>query len=136
MKSESQVDAIMSAIPESFRTRWCGGERSPCACMGCVQIGNRAIIAEKITGEQYRGDPEHLCEDKLQEYGAIYSDNKLSREEWDAWMLRHPEAQRKLVTCSGKSTSISEFVNLNESRNGPRMTFEEPVEYIFPTRNV
>jgi hypothetical protein len=88
MKTEAQIDAIMDAIREQWRTRWCGGEHGPCACMGCVQIGNRAVIAEKITGEMYRGDPESISEAKLQEHGALSADHKLSREEWESWMKR------------------------------------------------
>jgi hypothetical protein len=89
MKTELQVDAIMEEIPEGWRARWCGGENGACACIGCVQIGNRAVIAEKITGEKYRGDPEHISEAKLQAHSAVYAEHKLSREEWDAWMSRH-----------------------------------------------
>jgi hypothetical protein len=91
-KTEQQVDSIMAAIPEEWRRRWCGGERGACACLGCVQIGNRAVIAEKITGQPYRGDPEYIDENRLCEHGAVYDDNKITREEWDAWMLRHPSA--------------------------------------------
>jgi len=90
MKSQEQIDTIMSAIPEDWRRRWCGGERGACACMGCVQIGNRAVIAEKITGEKYLGDPKYLSESKLQEHGAVYAEHKLSREEWEAWLSLHP----------------------------------------------
>lgn len=89
MKSEAQIDAIMDAIPERWRTRWCGGERGTCACMGCVQIGNRAIIAQKVTGERYRGDPEYINEAALQKHGAVYAEHKLSREELESWMRRH-----------------------------------------------
>lgn len=91
MKSVEQVDAIMAAIPEGWRKRWCGGERGACACMGCVQIGNRAVIAEKIAGQPYRGDPEYIDEAKLQSHGQVYQDNKVTREEWEAWSARHPE---------------------------------------------
>lgn len=89
MKSDTQIDAIMQAIPESWRTRWCGGERGPCACMGCVQIANRQVIVEKITGQPYRSDPEGIDESKLREHRAAYADYKLSRAEWESWMKRH-----------------------------------------------
>lgn len=92
MKTEPTVDAIMRAIPEGWRMRWCGGEEGACACMGCVQVGNRAVIAEQITGEKYSGDPEYLNEAKLQAHGAVYTDHKISREEWEAWKSRHPDA--------------------------------------------
>lgn len=87
-KTDAQVDEIMGEIPEAWRTRWCGGERGPCACMGCVQIGNRKVIAEKIAGTKFSGDPEYISEDKLQEHSAIYAEHKVSREEWESWMYR------------------------------------------------
>lgn len=90
MKTEAQIDAIMNTIPEGWRTRWCGGEYGACACMGCVQIGNRAVIVEKLTGVKYRGDPEYISEAAMQEQdAAVYTEHKLSREEWDSWMNRH-----------------------------------------------
>jgi len=88
MKTAAQIDEIMRAIPEEWRTRWCGGERGECACMGCVQIGNRAVMVKKITGEEYRGDPEYIDESKLREHTAIYAEYKLSREEWESWKKR------------------------------------------------
>jgi len=94
MKSEAQIDVIMDAIPEQWRTRWCGGERGACACVGCVQIGNRAVISEKVTGQAYRGDPEYIDEAKLQQHGTVYTDHKLSREEWESWMKRRPALRR------------------------------------------
>lgn len=90
MKGQEQIDSVMAAIPENARRRWCGGERGACACMGCVQIANRAVIAEKITGEKYRGDPECISESKLQEHGSVYAEYKLSREEWESWLSRQP----------------------------------------------
>jgi len=86
MKTDAQIDAIMAAIPEQWRARWCSSRL--CACLGCVQTGNKAVIAQKITGEEYRGDPEYISEAKLREHGAVYEDHKLSREEWDSWMKR------------------------------------------------
>ena len=110
MKTNDQIDAIMSAIPESFRTRWCGGERGACACMGCVQIGNRAVIARIITGEEYRGDPEGISEAALQQHREIYAANKLTREEWVSWMQRHPEASSKSETGSGITVFYGKIV--------------------------
>ena len=104
MKTDEQVDSIMSAIPAEWRRNWCGGERGPCFCLGCVQIGNRAVISEKIRGKPYMGDPEYISEEKLREHGALYTDNKISREEWEAWMQRHPQA----VT----DESLSKFSNI------------------------
>lgn len=80
----------MQRIPEGWRKRWCGGERGACACLGCVQIGNRKVIAEKITETPYRGDPEYISEAKLQEHAAIYSDNKITKEEWERWSRQNP----------------------------------------------
>lgn len=93
MKTPEQIDALMAAIPEGWRYHWCGGERGPCACMGCVQIGNRTIMAETITGEKFRGDPEYLCEAKLQSHPETYAALKLSREEWENWCARHPDPE-------------------------------------------
>jgi hypothetical protein len=95
MKTHEQVDAIMHAIPEEWRHRWCGGEYGPCACMGCVQIGNRAVIAKKITGESFGGDPEYLAEAQLQAHEAIYAAHKLTREEWQSWKVRHPKVAQE-----------------------------------------
>lgn len=97
-KTDAQIDAIMAAIPEDSRRRWCGGERGPCACLGCVQICNRAVIVEKITGEKYLGDPEYIDETKLQAYGAVYEDHKLSRVEWESWLSRQPAERRESRT--------------------------------------
>ena len=33
MKSQGQIDTIMEAIPENWRTRWCGGEPSAWAAV-------------------------------------------------------------------------------------------------------
>lgn len=98
MKTEAQIDAIMEAIPQEWRARWCGGERGPCACMGCVQIGNRAVILEKITGRRFDGDPEYIREPILQEHSAVYNEYKLSREEWESWIKRRADAQWARVT--------------------------------------
>jgi len=90
MKTEAQVDEIMQQIPKDWRERWCGGERSACACMGCVQIGNHAVIAKKINGTPYLGDPEYISENKLKEHAELYANNKITREEWEAWISRQP----------------------------------------------
>lgn len=94
MKTDAQIDAIMNAIPERWRRNWCGGERGPCACLGCVQTGNKRIIADKIRGERYLGDPEYIDEAKLQNYGHVYEDNKIRRGEWESWMKRHPRGDQ------------------------------------------
>ena len=88
MKTEQHVDYIMMLIPEEWRKRWCGGERGACACLGCVQIGNRAVINDRITRTQYPVDPEHISEEQLKKHTDLYSDNKITREEWDLWMSR------------------------------------------------
>lgn len=86
MKTDEQIDVIMQAIPEQWRNRWCTAEL--CGCLGCVQTGNKAVIAEKITGQKYIGDPEYIDGNALRSHGAVYTDNKLSREEWESWMKR------------------------------------------------
>lgn len=78
------VDAVMQTIPEGWRTRWCGGEEGPCACMGCVQIGNRLVM----TGTRVTlVDPEYINESKIPH--EVYQRHKITREEWDDWMRRH-----------------------------------------------
>lgn len=76
----------MAQIPAEWRNRWCGGERGPCACMGCVQIGNRAIMAKAVTGMPYRGDPEYISEAKIPR--DIFDRLKITREEWENWRSR------------------------------------------------
>lgn len=93
-KTPEQIDAIMAAIPKQWRRRWCGGERGPCACLGCVQIGNRQVIAEKISGNKFLGDPEYISEAKLREHGAVYEGHKLSRADWTSWLNRQPAERR------------------------------------------
>lgn len=83
---DADVDQIMQTIPERWRRRWCGGERGPCACMGCVQIGNRIIMAETITGRSYQGDPEYIKEAAIPR--DIYNRFKITKEEWEAWKVR------------------------------------------------
>lgn len=80
------VDAIMQTIPAEWRVRWCGGEYGPCACMGCVQIGNRYIMVKVATGRDYRGDPEYIDESKIPP--AIYEKYKITKAEWQNWMRR------------------------------------------------
>lgn len=99
-KTPAQVEAIMASIPERWRTRWCGGEHGPCGCMGCVQIGNRAVILKKITGRPYLGDPEYIDEAKLQEHREVYEAHKLSRAEWESWMSRHHKRRGALRRSS------------------------------------
>lgn len=88
MKTIEQVDAIMAAIPADWRQRWCMS--GLCACLGCVQTGNKRVIAEKIQGSPYRGDPEYISEAALMAHAEVYESNKLTRAEWDAWVARQP----------------------------------------------
>lgn len=135
MKTPEQIDQVMQSIPVEWQSRWCGGERGACACLGCVQIGNRAVIVEKITGEPYRGDPEYIDEAKLKEYGALYTDNKVTREEWEAWMRTRPqEAQSPdgLVviadkTGSGKSTVMADIITTFK-KGDVSISIEDPIE--------
>jgi hypothetical protein len=80
------VDAVMQSIPEQWRKRWCGAIEpggGGCACMGCVQIGNRLIMADrKVT----QCDPEYIDESKIAP--ETYKKFKVSKEEWTAWMAR------------------------------------------------
>jgi len=84
MKTLDEIDAIMQTIPAKWRTHWCGGERGPCACIGCVQIGNRLIMAREVLGYEYPGDPEHLDERMFP--GDVFSKYKITRQEWERWM--------------------------------------------------
>ena len=85
----AQVDAIMRTIPEDWRYRWCGGERGPCACLGCVQIGNRMIMVERHYGHKFQGDPEYIVESQFPP--DIYNELKVTREEWQDWESRYPK---------------------------------------------
>jgi len=86
---DKDVDAIMQTISEKYRTRWCGGENGPCACMGCVQVCNRIIMVETMTGRKYRGDPEYINELKIPK--EIYDKFKITKSEWEAWMKMRKE---------------------------------------------
>jgi hypothetical protein len=79
------VDAVMQTIPAEWRYRWCGGEIGPCACMGCVQVGNRLIMA-KLKVEQV--DPEYINEKKIPP--DIYKKYKITKEEWTEWLAKQP----------------------------------------------
>ena len=75
------VNAVMQTIPAEWRTRWCGGEYGACACMGCVQVGNRLVMAGM---KAHQIDPEYIDERKIP--GDIYKKYKVTRAEWDEWM--------------------------------------------------
>lgn len=93
MKTEEQVDAIMAKIPEAWRSRWCGGERGPCACLGCTYTGSKAVVAGAIQGAPYKGDPEYISEARLRdEHADIYASHMLTRDEWQAWIERQKKA--------------------------------------------
>jgi len=80
------VDAVMQTIPQKWRTRWCGaiepGGRG-CACNGCVQIGNRLVMANL---KVHQCDPEYIDESKVD--ADTYNKFKVTKEEWAAWMAR------------------------------------------------
>lgn len=78
------VDLVMQSIPEGWRTRWCGGELGPCACNGCVQIGNRLIMTGRHVTQC---DPEHIDERSIPV--DAYKRFKVTKEEWEAWMMRN-----------------------------------------------
>lgn len=92
MKTSEQVDAIMARIPAQWRSRWCGGEDGPCACLGCVYTGSKSVVAAEILGKPYPGDPEYISETKLADHPEIYGSHMLTRDEWSAWMARQPKA--------------------------------------------
>lgn len=133
MTRDEQVDAVMQAIPVRWRTRWCGAETGACACMGCVQTGNRQVIAEKITGEPWRGDPESIDEGRLQVHGAVYTENKVSRDEWEAWMSRQPtvtgEPSDGLFVSAG-STTVRTGLAVAGGATHRTLTLEEPPEFV------
>ena len=84
MKTLKEINEIMNTIPLTWRKRWC--ECQYCACVGCVQIGNRIIMYEKATGKKFVGDPEYISETEISQ--AIYDKYKISKEEWQLWMNR------------------------------------------------
>jgi hypothetical protein len=79
------VDAVMQTIPTEWRERWCGGEGGPCGCMGCVQIGNRLIMAGLRASQV---DPEYIDETKIP--ADVYAKYKITKDEWISWMKRQP----------------------------------------------
>ena len=89
LKPPEDVDAIMQQIPTEWRRRWCGGENGWCGCLGCVQIGNRAVIYKAQFGSAFPHDPEYINERSFPK--ELYDKYKVTRPEWDAWIERHPE---------------------------------------------
>ncbi len=87
----TNVDAVMQTIPEKWRSRWCGGESGPCACMGCVQIGNRLIM---VGLEVHQCDPEYIDETKIPK--EIYDRFKITKDEWQNWMQAQGAQQRAI----------------------------------------
>lgn len=75
------VDEVMQSIPAEWRTRWCGGEKGACACMGCVQIGNRLIMTGSTASQC---DPEYIDERLVPR--ETYKKYKVTKEEWAAWL--------------------------------------------------
>ena len=86
-RSIEEIDAIMQTIPEEWRLRWCGGENGPCACLGCVQIGNRLIMAKEVTGLEFKGDPEYISEGKIPK--DIYNRLRITKSEGELWKERN-----------------------------------------------
>lgn len=84
MKSLSEIKSIMNTIPEAWRERWCGGEYGACACLGCVQVGNRMIMYEKTKESKFFGDPEYINESSIPP--EIYKKYKITKEEWEFWL--------------------------------------------------
>lgn len=104
MKTDQEVDAIMQTIPADWRRRWCGGERGACACLGCVQIGNRMVMAKKALGRPYGGDPERIDEAAIPL--EVFNEFKVSRQEWEAWCGAHPAPVDAPKLSTGTSDSI------------------------------
>ena len=77
------VDTVMQTMPAEWRTRWCGGESGPCACMGCVQIGNRLVM---VGLKAHQCDPEYIDETKIA--ADIYKKYKVTKEEWSEWLRK------------------------------------------------
>lgn len=101
MKTPEQVDAIMAKIDEDSRYRWCGGERGPCACIGCVQNVCQVQAYEKHFGRKFHGDPEWIRQIAIP--AEIRAEFLPSREEWEAWVERHPDTRPPRdysVTCA------------------------------------
>lgn len=91
------IDAVMQTIPVEWRTRWCnaiepGG--GGCACMGCVQIGNRISMAREAGYSV--GDPEYVNESVIPR--AIFDRLKVTKEEWSTWMARQTNAVAAIDT--------------------------------------
>lgn len=84
MKTICEIEQIMNTIPKEWRKHWCGGEYGPCACLGCVQIGNRLIMYKKVTGNNFLGDPEYVNEASIPL--EIYKKYKIDKNEWLLWM--------------------------------------------------
>lgn len=91
MRTFAEIDAIMQTIPEEWRARWCGGENGGCACLGCVQVGNRLVMAKEVNGREYQGDPEYIAEHKIPV--NVYQQYKITRPEWDLWMAQSNAAK-------------------------------------------
>jgi hypothetical protein len=87
MKPDIEIDRIMSTIPEKWRGYWCMAKQ--CACLGCVQTGNKLIMAKETTGKKYLGDPEYINPNAIPT--DIFVKNKVTKEEWEHWLERHPE---------------------------------------------
>lgn len=117
MKTPEQVDAIMERIDERSRYRWCGGERGPCACMGCVQICSRSLMYEKTYQTEHRGDPEYI--DYRRFPPIVHERYGVTREEWEAWKERHPEPEREPSQYGITSVSIgSPAGEMTDPRSG------------------
>ena len=78
---EKDINAILQTMPEEWRTRWCGGEQGPCACMGCVQVGNRLVMVGKRASQI---DPEYIDESKIPP--EVFEKFKITKAEWQKWM--------------------------------------------------
>lgn len=78
------VDAVMQTIPEKWREYWCEARyNGGCACMGCVEVGNRLVMAGLKTSQC---DPEYIDESKIPT--DVFKKYKVTKAEWSAWKAR------------------------------------------------
>lgn len=87
-----RVEKVMLTIHPASRKRWCGGEDGACYCMGCVQVSNRRIMWEEMTGKKFFGDPEHIDEREIPR--EIYNKYKISKQDWEIWMFKQNESKQ------------------------------------------
>lgn len=83
--------------------------------MGCVQIGNRIIMAETWTGRKYHGDPEYINEASIPK--EIYDRFKITKAEWEVWKMREAleRAADMLASAEKIISGEAEVFNIPET---------------------